>query len=45
MMIRIIPTAAHTLEDVEYTIDAFSQIKEKLDAGVYANAVLPKVSN
>ncbi len=44
IMIRIIPTAAHTLEDVEYTINAFSKIKEKLDSGEYASAVLPEVS-
>lgn len=36
MMIRIIPTAIHTMEDVNYTIDAFSKIKDKLDSGYYA---------
>ncbi len=35
IMLRIIPTAAHTLEDVEYTIKAFAEIKEKLEAGKY----------
>jgi glycine C-acetyltransferase len=35
MIIRIIPTAAHTLEHVEYTLDVLSKIKEKLDSGVY----------
>jgi glycine C-acetyltransferase len=35
ILLRLIPTAVHTLEDVEYTIDAFSKIKEKLDAGLY----------
>ncbi|MBI9061201.1 MAG: pyridoxal phosphate-dependent aminotransferase family protein [Marinilabiliaceae bacterium] len=35
IMLRIIPTAVHTLEDVEYTIKAFSEIQEKLDAGKY----------
>jgi glycine C-acetyltransferase len=35
-MLRIIPTAAHTLDDVKYTIDAFKAIKSKLDAGQYA---------
>lgn len=35
IMLRIIPTAAHTLEDVEYTINAFAEIKEKLVAGKY----------
>lgn len=36
IMIRLIPTAVHTLEDVEYTLNAFSQIKHKLDSGEYA---------
>ena len=35
IMLRLIPTAVHTLEDVRYTIDAFSKIKGKLLAGEY----------
>ncbi|MBL3655769.1 aminotransferase class I/II-fold pyridoxal phosphate-dependent enzyme [Fulvivirga sediminis] len=35
IMIRLIPTAAHTLEDVEETINAFASVKDKLDRGVY----------
>ncbi len=35
IMLRIIPTAVHSLEDVEYTIKAFAEIKEKLEAGKY----------
>jgi len=35
IMLRVIPTAAHTLEDVSYTIDAFKQVKKKLDDGLY----------
>lgn len=35
IIIRIIPTAAHTLEQVEYTLNALTDIKEKLDAGKY----------
>ena len=31
----LIPTAAHTLEDVEYTIKAFKEIKEKVDNNEY----------
>jgi len=34
-MYRIIPTAVHSLEDVEYTLNAFAEIKVKLDKGVY----------
>lgn len=37
IMLRLIPTAVHTLEDVEYTIKAFAEIKEKLDAGKYSS--------
>ena len=36
LLIRIIPTAAHSMEDVEYTIKSFSEIKQKLFDGVYA---------
>ncbi|MFT3738190.1 MAG: pyridoxal phosphate-dependent aminotransferase family protein [Breznakibacter sp.] len=35
IMLRIIPTAAHSLEDVDYTIKAFSEVSEKLKAGKY----------
>jgi glycine C-acetyltransferase len=37
IMLRVIPTAVHTLEDVAYTIDAFKQVKNKLDEGLYKN--------
>ncbi|GAB3763484.1 aminotransferase class I/II-fold pyridoxal phosphate-dependent enzyme [Spirosoma pomorum] len=35
IMLRIIPTAAHTLEDVQYTLEAFSAVADKLEKGVY----------
>lgn len=35
VMLRLIPTAAHTMEDVEYTIKAFREIKAKVDNNVY----------
>lgn len=35
IMLRVIPTAAHTMEDVKYTIDVFRKIKAKLEAGEY----------
>ena len=37
IMLRIIPTAAHTLADVDETIAAFTEIKRKLDTGEYKN--------
>ncbi len=38
IMLRLIPTAAHTLADVEQTIKAFEAISEKLKSGLYANS-------
>lgn len=35
IMLRMIPTAVHTLEDVDYTIKTFSTIKDKLENGEY----------
>jgi glycine C-acetyltransferase len=35
IMLRLIPTAVHTIEDVNYTIKAFKDIKENLKAGKY----------
>ena len=34
--LRLIPTAAHTLEDVERTINVFKEVREKLDKGLYS---------
>ncbi len=33
--LRLIPTAVHTLEDVQRTLDAFSEVSEKLKSGYY----------
>lgn len=38
IMLRIIPTAAHTLEDVEYTMQCFEIVQRKLKGGEYAEA-------
>ena len=35
IMLRLIPTAVHTLEDVQYTIETFTKVKNKLFAGEY----------
>jgi glycine C-acetyltransferase len=35
IILRLIPTAVHTLEDVNYTIDCFSKIVNKLKTGQY----------
>jgi len=35
ILLRLIPTATHTLEDVRITLDAFAGIREKLENGTY----------
>jgi len=35
ILLRLIPTASHTLEDVRLTLDAFAGIREKLENGTY----------
>ncbi|UPT65832.1 MAG: aminotransferase class I/II-fold pyridoxal phosphate-dependent enzyme [Sphingobacteriales bacterium JAD_PAG50586_3] len=35
IILRLIPTAVHTLEDVTFTIDAFKAIRTKLTSGEY----------
>jgi glycine C-acetyltransferase len=37
VMLRLIPTAAHTLKDVEYTVKAFTEIKAKVDNNEYSD--------
>lgn len=41
IMLRLIPTAMHTLEDVEYTIKAFAEIRRKLEEGKYNATEIP----
>jgi len=35
ILLRLIPTATHTLEDIQITLDAFASIREKLENGTY----------
>lgn len=35
ILLRMIPTATHTLEDVKETLEAFSAIRERLENGTY----------
>jgi glycine C-acetyltransferase len=35
ILLRLIPTASHTLEDVNETLEAFANIREKLENGIY----------
>jgi glycine C-acetyltransferase len=41
---RLIPTAAHTDDDIERTLKAFSETKEKLDAGAYKVEHIPAMA-
>ncbi|QZT38771.1 aminotransferase class I/II-fold pyridoxal phosphate-dependent enzyme [Halosquirtibacter xylanolyticus] len=43
LLLRLIPTAMHTLEDVEYTIKAFSEVKKKLEDGKYSKTQMANV--
>ena len=45
IMLRLIPTAAHTLEDVKYTIEAFDTVKQRLDQGLYSSPTVPSVAD
>jgi glycine C-acetyltransferase len=40
ILLRLIPTAVHTLEDVQYTIESFTSIKDKLENGEYISEKL-----
>jgi glycine C-acetyltransferase len=39
ILLRLIPTAAHTLDDVAYTIKAFKEVKEKLEQNKYPTSM------
>ena len=43
IIFRIIPTAAHSIEDVDYTLAAYKDIKERLARGEYDKEI-PQVS-
>ena len=43
ILLRLIPTAVHTLEDVKYTIESFTAIKDKLANGEYISETLANV--
>ena len=39
ILLRLIPTAVHTLDDVSYTINAFNEVRTKLIEGAYAKVM------
>lgn len=44
LLIRLIPTAMHTIEDVDYTIKAFKEVHKKLEDGNYQAEHIANVS-
>ena len=43
ILLRLIPTADHTLEDVKLTLDVFTEVAQKLKDGKYSKENLAKV--
>lgn len=43
IILRLIPTAMHTVEDVEYTLKAFKDVRKKLEEGKYSKTEFAKV--
>ncbi len=39
ILLRLIPTAMHTLEDVAYTVKAFTDVKYKLENNIYPDEI------
>lgn len=44
IILRLIPTAMHTLEDVDRTIEAFKIVRDRLEAGEYKDAEIPDMA-
>nr|WP_320118669.1 aminotransferase class I/II-fold pyridoxal phosphate-dependent enzyme [uncultured Marinifilum sp.] len=45
LLLRLIPTATHSLEDVEYTVNAFQEVSKKLKEGKYSNEKFADIFN
>ncbi len=45
IIFRLIPTAAHTDEDIQMTLKAFEETKKKLDAGIYQAENIPDMAD
>jgi glycine C-acetyltransferase len=43
ILLRLIPTASHTLEDVKVTVAAFTEVANKLEGGKYSKESMAKV--
>lgn len=44
LLLRLIPTASHSLEDVEYTIKCFTAVRDNLEAGKYDVDTIPDIN-
>ena len=44
IIFRLIPTATHTDEDIQITLNAFDETKKKLDAGAYKVEAIPDMA-
>ncbi len=45
IIFRLIPTAAHSVEDIQVTLKAFEETKKKLDAGIYRAENIPDMAD
>ena len=45
IILRLIPTAAHTLADVERTIEAFKAVRDKFESGYYRSMPIPQMAD
>ncbi len=43
ILLRLIPTASHTIEDAQYTIQAFTEVRKNLDDGKYSTTQIANV--
>ena len=44
IILRVIPTAAHTMDDVNYTIEAFKSVRDRLESGFYRDKPIPQMA-
>ena len=45
IILRLIPTAVHTLEDVMRTIAAFKAVRDKFESGYYSSMPIPMMAD
>ena len=43
IILRLIPTATHSLEDVKFTLDCFDAVRAKLEGGEYMCDTIPEI--